>query len=119
MSLFDDWKRAKPLIESGLHMMQGAYTIDDVTILLGAGHFKLWSLENSALLTEFVTYPQFKVLNLWSAGGKLDELLALRPRLIECAKQNGCKGGTALGRMGWERVFPEAKRLGPMLYWEV
>lgn len=102
---FTAWEKAKPLLEPALAETKGTHTIDDVCLLVGSGHFRLWTGEKSACLTEFVQMPRVKTLNIFICGGDLEELRTiLDENLIPFAKQSGCTRITGAGRPGWSRV---------------
>lgn len=119
MNAFDDWAKAKKYIEAALEHSKGTHTIDDVCLMVGAGVLKLWALEKSAMLTEFLNFPRMKVLNVFIAGGDLDELLKLEQDLMIYAKDNGCAQIREMGRKGWAKVLPGVHQLGTALYREV
>ena len=102
MSVFTDWDTAKPLLEPAIVETKGTHTIDDVCLMIGAGHFKLWVGKNAAAVTEFIQMPRMKVLSMFAIGGDLEELRAMvTEKLIPFAKQNGCVRVLGAGREGW------------------
>ena len=119
MSVFEDWAKAKEHLIRALEHAKGTHTIDDCALLVGCGHFKLWVGEECAMLTEFSTFPQMKVLNVFAAGGKLKGLLKLENDLIKFAKDNGCSRITEMGRKGWEKVLPGVEAVGTALHRDI
>ena len=67
--------------------------------------FHLLPLKNSALICEFIQYPRLKALNIFLAGGDLDEIKALTPHLYSWAKDCGAERIEIRGRIGWLKVF--------------
>lgn len=118
-SVFEDWAKARPHIERALEYAKGTHTIDDVAILLGAGHFRIWLGDKCAMLTEVQLFPRMKVLNVFAAGGDMEGLLALEQKVLESAKELGCSRITEIGRKGWLKVLPGANELGTALYRDV
>lgn len=107
MNLFATWEKAKPFLEDAILETKGTHTMDDVCLMVGAGHFTLWLTEKSALLTEFVQFPRMKTLNCFAGGGDLKDLIELREeKLIPFAKKNGCARITGAGRKGWTKTLP-------------
>jgi len=107
MTLFEMWARARPFIEPAIPELKGTHTIDDVTLMLGAGMLRLWLWPRSALLTEITLTPRVKALNCFLGGGDLDELRRMEAeQLVPFAKANGCNRITGGGRKGWKRVLP-------------
>lgn len=119
MSLFDQWAKAKPFIESALEYGKGTHTIDDVTLMVGAGLFKLWLGKEFAALTEFQAFPRVKCLHVFAAGGDLTELRGMEDDLIKFAKDNRCKRITLTGRDGWLRALPGAEKMATAMYRDI
>ena len=71
--------------------------------------FHLWPGERSAFITEFVIFPQKRVLNLIFCGGDYEELEEMLPSIEAFAKRAGCKRLYGGGRPGWLRKL---KHLG-------
>jgi hypothetical protein len=95
----------------------GTHTEDDVLVMLLAGKAKLWMGEKTAAITEFVTYPQMRVLNVWLAGGDLEELRKMEAeQFIPFAREQGCKRITCGGRPGLSRVKSDWSRGGVFMY---
>jgi hypothetical protein len=67
--------------------------------------FHLLPLKNSALICEFIQYPRLKALNIFLAGGDLEEIKALTPHLYSWAKDCGADRIEIRGRIGWLKVF--------------
>lgn len=100
-----EWLRCKHYIEAALAHGPALESIGDVERLISAGQYHFWPAEQSAVITEFVQYPNAKALMIRHAGGDLKELKSLRPSIEAFAKANGCELLAAEGRKGWERVF--------------
>ncbi len=119
MSIFDDWAKAKPYIEAALEHCKGTHTIDDVALLVGAGHLKIWLGKNFAMLTEVNMFPRLKCLNVFAAGGELTELQAFEDDLLKLARDQGCSRITSTGREGWLRTLPGVQKMGLALYRDI
>lgn len=107
----DDWTRLRPLIEKALPYNGGTHTIEDIEAGLAAGRFHFWGAEKSAVVTEFVEYPQLRALNVFLIGGELNEVRAMAPQIEQYAREHGCKRIQGAGRPGWERALPGFRRL--------
>lgn len=104
-NLFEDWAKAKDWLAKAIEETKGTHTIDDVCLMVGGGHFKLWVGDKCAALTEFTRVPRMKMLNVFAVGGDLEELRVMEiEQLIPYAKENGCDRITGAGRKGWARV---------------
>ena len=84
------WDYCKQFIEPALKH-QDAYTIDDVEDKIRHGFFHLWPGKESAFITEIVTYPQHKVMNLLFCGGKFEEIEEILTSIETFAKAIGIK----------------------------
>lgn len=88
----------------------GTHAIEDLERGLLNGSFQFWTDGKVAALTEFVVYPQCKVLSLGFVAGRLtDSAGELYERIEAYAKQHGCKQVRGGGRRGWLRVRLESK----------
>lgn len=119
MSPFQQWEFAKPLLVPAIEETKGTHTIDDVCLMVGSGHFKLWTGEHSACVTEFVQMPRMKLLSVFAAGGDLDELRNMENDIIAFAKQSGCKRILGAGRPGWSRVPSDWVRGGVYMHKDI
>ena len=99
-----EWARCRHWIEAALPYTRGALTIEDVEAGIISGQFMLWPGDGAAAVTEFITYPQLKALNIFLVGGSRAGMRELEPRILDYAKQNGCKRLMAGGRRGFERI---------------
>lgn len=113
-----DYARVRDYLLPAIERTNGTHTEDDILVGLISGQFKLWALEKSVGITEFQTYPRMKVLNVFLAGGDLDEIMNFTPTLEAYGLKNGCSRMTFGGRPGWEPVMQERgyKRGGVFLY---
>jgi len=102
------WNRCKHWIEDALEY-QDSYTIDHVEDKISRGLFHLWAGKRSALVTEFVIFPNHKVLNLLFCGGDYNELVEMLPSIEAFARAAECKRLYGGGRKGWSRKL---KHLG-------
>ena len=57
------WERCKPYIAKAIKH-QDSYTIDDIEDKIRHGIFHLWPAKKSAMITEFVVFPQNTAMNL-------------------------------------------------------
>jgi hypothetical protein len=69
----EQWQRCKPYIEKAVKY-QDSYTIDDIEDKIREGLFHLWPGERSAIVTQFVLFPQMKGLNILFCGGGIKRL---------------------------------------------
>ena len=70
-----------------------------------SGSLLLWEGRKSAILTEDVTYPQHKAVQVWLAGGDMDEIIAMTPGLEAAARMRGCDRVLIEGREGWQKAL--------------
>lgn len=97
--------RLRPLLEDALK--GGFYTMDDVIVALVENRVQFWPGKNCAVITEIQTYPSDKVVQVWVAGGDLEEIVSMAPGLEAWARINGCTAVLIEGRQGWGRVMKD------------
>jgi len=61
----------------------------------------------SAATTEIVVYPRKKVINIFLAGGELDQIMDMDHDIGVWAERHGCTGGIMTGRLGWKKPLKE------------
>jgi hypothetical protein len=92
-------------IEAALAYSGGTHLFEDVEKAINEGNMQLWPASNSAAVTEIIQYARKKVLNVFLAGGDLQEIVGGLDAATEWAKSQGCDSMTLYGRKGWERVL--------------
>lgn len=107
-----EWEKFRDDLLKAIAEGDGSHTEDDVLARILAGEYRLWVFEKCAFVTFIWKRPQFTALYIYIAGGDLDALIAEQPNLEMWAKANGCARVYSAGRVGWERVFPDYKKLG-------
>lgn len=101
----DELLRCRHWIEAALEYSNGTHTFKDIVDGIMEGRLQFWPAPNGCLVTEIVTYPQKRVINVFLGGGELDQLADMHADVIAWAKTQGCAGATIVGRKGWERAF--------------
>jgi len=79
--------------------------IYDVLYDLASGHAQLWETTNATVVTQVADHSTYRCLNVWLAGGDLDEILSLLDQAEEWALSHGCDTIEVTGRRGWKRVL--------------
>ena len=64
---------------------------------------QLWPAPRGCIVTEIVVYPRKKVLNVFLAGGELDQILDMNNDVKAWALAQGCENATMTGRFGWKK----------------
>lgn len=100
-----DIDESRPYIQAALEYANGSHTFEDVKHLVATGGMQFWPGVTSAIVTELIDYPQYRVLNFFLAGGNADELARMYPAIEAWGKRNGADRAAMLGRRGWERSF--------------
>lgn len=101
----DELERCRPWIEDALQYCGGTHHFDDIAAGVYAGRMQLWPAPRGCIVTEIVVYPRKKVLNLFLAGGELDQLVDMNNDITAWAIKNKCAAGTMSGRIGWKKVL--------------
>ena len=99
--------RVRPFLEPAL--AYGGNTHDYVHIVQGVikGDLLLWPTENSAIVTEFHSFPNKRLLHIFLAGGDLSEIKQLHDEVVRFAKEVGCAGLSLTGRPGWIKALSD------------
>ena len=93
-----DLDAARPYIEAALLYAKGSHTFEDVKADVEDGVMQFWPGVHSAIITEIIAYPRYRVLNFFLAGGNRAELEAMYPGIEQWGKANGCTRAAMLGR---------------------
>ena len=101
----NELERCRPWIEAALEYSGGTHSFEDIALGIKEARMQLWPSPRGCIVTEIVVYPRKKVLNLFLAGGELDQLLDMNSDMNAWAKQQGCTGGTLTGRIGWKKIL--------------
>jgi hypothetical protein len=97
--------RCRPWIEAALGYSGGTHDFADVVDMIGTGQLQFWPAPKGCLVTEIITYPKKRVLNVFLGGGDMAQILDMQDAVTAWAKAQGCDATTIQGRPGWERVF--------------
>ena len=112
MTAADLWARARPLLQDALAHAHGTHEIEDVLGAIAEGRLQLWLGERCAGVTEILTFPRKRMLNLFLAGGDLGEMKTLQAGIEAFARAHACEGLMFSGRLtaaaqrasGWGRA---------------
>lgn len=97
--------RCRRWIEAALEHNGGTHLFEDVVEALQEGRMQLWPAPSGCLVTEIQVYPRKRVLNVFLAGGTLDQLDDMTADVSRWAQAQGCDFATMYGRPGWARVL--------------
>ncbi len=103
--LAEEFKRHRATLARALEYTGGTHTLDDVWEGVLDGRFQLWTGPGSIVVTELLAYPQCRTLHFFLAAGKMEELTAMYPAILEWGKALGCSKASLAGRPGWTRGF--------------
>lgn len=100
-----EFRRVQIHIENALEYNSGTILLQDIIDQIATGEMHLWAGKDSAIITQFVTFPRKKALHVPFAGGNLAEMEEMAPYVRLFAKTAKCDMVTVAGRKGWERTF--------------
>ena len=83
------------------------YGPEDVARAVADGRMQAWTAGDSLVVTEVLTFPKTRALNVFLAVGTLEDVMSLQPTLEEFGRQHGCSVMRMEGRKGWRRVLPD------------
>lgn len=92
-------------IEAALEYSGGTHLFEDVERGILEGRMQIWPAPNSCAVTELVEHARKKVLNVFLAGGDMDELIDMIESAAAWGGTQGCTSLTLSGRKGWERAL--------------
>ena len=101
--LSDDLERCRPWIEAALEYSGGTHDFYDIVENIANCRMQLWPADRGCIVTEIVVYPKKKVINIFLAGGELDQILDMDEAVKAWAKEHGCTAATMSGRLGWKK----------------
>ena len=105
-------ERCREWIEAALQYTGGTHEFDDIVEGIRSSRMQLWPSNRGCIVTEIVVYPRKKVLNLFLAGGELDQILDMNDDIKAWAKEHGCEAATMSGRLGGTKLLePEGWKL--------
>jgi len=105
MNLKEELLRCKEWIESALDKGGDTHSFIDIAKGVISGKMQLWSGKKGCAVTEIVVYPNKKVLHVFLAGGKLEQITDMHSDAVKWAKDQGCDGMTLNGRAGWKKIL--------------
>ena len=105
--LSPDLERCKSWIEAALVHCNGTHEWDDIVAGIASSKMQLWAAPRGCIVTEIVVYPRKKVINIFLAGGELDQIMDMEHDIGQWAKSHGCTGGMMTGRLGWKKPLTE------------
>ena len=102
------WLVAEPLLIEALHTGADLFSPEEMYQKIKDGDASLWlsNSKQSAAVTTWTQSSAGPILNLWLAGGKLDELRDMLISAEQWGKQRGAVRAMIAGRKGWEKVLP-------------
>lgn len=80
-------------------------TPDELLSEVLSGRAQLWPGDRSCIVTQCFLGPDGGTIHAWLGGGKLSEMMALRPGIEAWGRAMGCTVATIEGRKGWERLY--------------
>ena len=101
------WLKSRKYILEALNRGIDSHSEKDVFYAIARGDAQLWTGQQSACVTEIVTYPNYKMIRFWLGGGNLEELKEMEKPICEWAKSIGCEKSMILGRKGWSKIKHE------------
>ena len=100
------WKKHRHHILNALEYSDGAFSEEHVLASVMKGEMELWSGEESVVVTQVKSYPNFTAVSLVLSGGNLEELKIMHDEIVDKARAIGCtKSLITGGRKGWGRIL--------------
>lgn len=99
----EKFKECEKFISDALEYCNGTHDLQDVADQIYRGELQLWPANETALVSQIITYPKRKAIHIFLAGGNIDELINMEESVFTWAKMQGCDLLTFSGRLGWSR----------------
>ena len=96
-------ERCRHWIEAALEYSGGTHNFDDIVEGIKEGRMQLWPSARGCIVTEIVIYPRKKYLNIFLAGGELDQILDMHDSVKEWMIEQKCEAAMMSGRLGWKK----------------
>lgn len=93
-------------VERALRIGGGLYEPADIEVCVEEGRMQALCHEDSLVVTEILTSPRRKYVNVALAVGSLDHFEPLQDQLIKLGRENGCDAIRMGGRKGWSAILP-------------
>ena len=103
--LKDEIIRCKPWIMAAIEEGGNTHNFIDIVDGIISGHMQLWPGKEGCAVTEIVNYPNRKVLHVFLAGGKLEQITNMHDDAVKWGKIQGCDSMTLSGRPGWKKIL--------------
>ena len=100
----ETFEHARKFIEPILKDLK-THSWEDIKNGILKKRYHLLALKNTALVCEFLEYPRLKSLNIFLAGGSLEEIKTIFPHIKEWAKDCGAERIEMRGRLGFLKAF--------------
>ena len=97
--------QSEQLLLNALEYGNETHSLEDVAMALNRDEMQLWPGIKTAVVTEIITYPRQKIINVFLAAGDMDEVIRILPYVEKHGKMEGCTRMTMTGRKGWEKVM--------------
>lgn len=100
-------------LERVLHDFGDCYTVNDIMHAIEKGRMQSFVEGETWIITQVLTFPRKKALDILFVIGHLDEARRALPRLEEYARSIGATKIASLAREGWSKFAgPEWKKTG-------
>ena len=101
-----DFDRCWPYLEPAIELYGHTHTKKDIRQLIDTGKAYFFPGKGCAFLCNILTAPTgLKSFNVWLAGGDINEIKNMVPKLEAFAKGMGCHRAIICGRRGWLRYL--------------
>lgn len=100
----DDFRKR---LEKALRIGGGSHAPEDVAQAVAEGRMQSWVRNDTLVVTEVIQCPRYKMLVIFLAVGRLEDVLALTPEIEAFGREHGCQRAKMTGREGWAGVLPK------------
>jgi hypothetical protein len=107
---------SQQLLLNALEYGNETHSLEDVAMALNKDEMQFWPGINTAIVTEVITHPKQKSINIFLAAGDIDEVIRILPFVEKHGKMEGCTQMTMTGRKGWEKVMSKIYKVESRIF---
>jgi hypothetical protein len=90
-------------LQKGLALPWVDKDFEGVKADLRAGNLQAFWNDRALVLTEICVSPRRRFLNIYMAAGRMEDVFALQPQMVQFARENGLSECQGLMRPGWAK----------------
>lgn len=103
-------------VDRALRMCGGFYDFEDILSALETGEMQSFTENDSWLVTRVARWPRKIGLEIIFAVGRIRDVQAMEPRVMEFAREHSCEIMIAHARLGWRGFMTDGWKVTTSIY---